>query len=689
MKHLVPEIDRIVGDAVETPAEPFSMAALRVQALILNLLKRISRPTLLLLEDLQWMGFEGGLIREITAIVPELPVLLIGTYRSDEAPYLYGNLHRSEQIELKRFTRHELGLLSQAMLGKPGESSAVVDMLERESEGNITFAIEILQDLSNRSRRLDDLNEDDLPHDVYTQGIMELAQRRISRLPLDYQPLMRLAAVAGREVNFEVLRYYDHVVKFPLWINAGMNAVILTNTDGKWQFAHDKLREGILRGIMPEERARLNRMVGDALLALHPDDTYLAIQVARHYADAGEWQAALTQLERAVLAFLPATQHIPELQTAAQRMFAHVTDSQQDIKMHLLRILGSLTVRAAERQQRVDYWSQALIIANKLNDIGTQVTLSRNIISTLIRASDFDAARPYMRTLYELVATSDQDEYVAKGLITLADVATTEGDYRAAADHNQKAAALFAKVGDERSATIIRGNLAESQLALGQFDTARQNSMLVWQYFKATNEHSITGVTLLRVVQANLHLHHYATAASFVQELERLVQEIDHSLLNDYLTHYQALLALRTDDLETSAAHFRSLLDAKRAQHDVDAFHLLMYAPLSFALVGDVAATLATLKHLCPIFDAEKVKPPREYEGYLLLGFSAYTHAKADRAATALACAVILHSTATTGELREHTTWWLERIGLEPTALSAPPMDATTLLSALRARFAL
>jgi tRNA A-37 threonylcarbamoyl transferase component Bud32/tetratricopeptide (TPR) repeat protein len=722
LKHLVPEIDRIVGYAVETPGDPFSMAAFRVQALILDVLKRMQRPTLLILEDLQWMGFEGGLIREITALAPALPLMVLGSYRTDEAPYLYGNLHRSEQIKLERFTRAELAALSRSMLGKPGAAEAVVTMLERESEGNITFAIEILQDLSQRSRRLDDLDEADLPHDIYTQGIMELAQRRVARLPLDYQPLMRLAAVAGRDVNFDILRHYDHVVKFPLWINAGMNAAILTNQDGKWQFAHDKLREGILAGLMPEERARLHRMVADALITLNTEspppepslfsnapvgysprtdaqqaapksatsqlDEDLQQQIIDHYLQAGEWDAAAKLLVQWARERKNRLADVSDVTRRVEDVLATVPDSAATARMQLLHTLGNLYYGSGQVQQRLALWQKALNIAIGLKNTPAQVELNLMIAHTHMRNSNFASAHNYCHSAYQLSLRSSDSYLLARSLGMMAEMLWLEGQYAEAVQHQQQAVTLYKKAGFPNIQHVALGNLAESYLALGNFAEALRLSEQVIDYMQQQGLLMWQAPTHLRAIQANIHLHNYAAAQEHIDTARLLLANDPGQGLNRYLDHYAALLALRTGDAPQAAALYTQLEQAiAEGIADSDRFHVLMYAPLAHALASDEDAAVRVLALLFRIYHQGAVQPGAEYRLYLLLGLAALAWCKGDFEQAQLACRAIMQSKATTGEIREHTDWLMTTCAISIDADATLPMDAESLLLALHTRY--
>ena len=85
------------------------------------------------------------------------------------------------------------------MLGETGRQPRIVEFLERETEGNAFFMVETLRALAEEVPHLGRGGRSAaLPEHMFPKGVQAIAQQRLERLPLDYHPLLRIAAVAGR-----------------------------------------------------------------------------------------------------------------------------------------------------------------------------------------------------------------------------------------------------------------------------------------------------------------------------------------------------------------------------------------------------------------------------------------------------------------------------------------------------------
>ena len=82
---------------------------------------------------------------------------------------------------------------------------------------------------------------------------MTRVQRRLERVPIDARPLLRLAAVAGRELDLDVLRALDTgETSLERWLDTCSSAAVLDVQEDRWRFAHDKLRENLLANFRAE-----------------------------------------------------------------------------------------------------------------------------------------------------------------------------------------------------------------------------------------------------------------------------------------------------------------------------------------------------------------------------------------------------------------------------------------------------
>jgi predicted ATPase len=105
-------------------------------------------PLVILLEDLHWADDES--LAMLSWLIHEsLPILIVGTYRADEAPYLPEHLPDARRMKLNCLPESAVAELSQLMLGSQGARPEVMAYLQRETEGNVFFLVEAARALAH------------------------------------------------------------------------------------------------------------------------------------------------------------------------------------------------------------------------------------------------------------------------------------------------------------------------------------------------------------------------------------------------------------------------------------------------------------------------------------------------------------------------------------------------------------
>src|SRR5262249_21379900 len=103
---LVPDLPSLRGRPVR-PAPDLdgpSMHARLVET-VLHVVSRQTQPIVILLEDLQWARSDSlKLLQGIAMRAPELPLLVVATYRSDERPELPRELATTRTLPLTRLS---------------------------------------------------------------------------------------------------------------------------------------------------------------------------------------------------------------------------------------------------------------------------------------------------------------------------------------------------------------------------------------------------------------------------------------------------------------------------------------------------------------------------------------------------------------------------------------------------------
>jgi tetratricopeptide (TPR) repeat protein len=230
------------------------------------------------------------MLSSITQLTKSWPVLIIASYRDDEQPDLPEQLPDINIIKLNRLGSTAVAALSESMLGTVGRQDDLLTLLNRETEGNPFFLVEVVRALAEEAGELSKIGTRTLPAHVFTGGLQRLVQRRLNRVPPDYRPLLRLSAVAGREIDLPVLQavQWDAAqLNLDTWLTECVNAAVLEKQGDQWRFAHDKLRDGLLSELPPDTLQHMHEEVARAIETVYVPNESEAARLSYHWSGAG------------------------------------------------------------------------------------------------------------------------------------------------------------------------------------------------------------------------------------------------------------------------------------------------------------------------------------------------------------------------------------------------------------------
>lgn len=297
LKDLVPDVAELLGRPVpDPPTVPADQAQRRIAETLCELLHRQKRPVAIVLEDLHWARTESlALLAHLCTRAPELPLLLLGSYRSDESPELPDLVPGAQLMPLRRLERSDIARLSISMLGAVGGRQDIVSYLEQQTEGNVFFLVETVRALAENAGELRRIGDGEMPETVLTLGIERIVERRVDRIPNAYLPMLEFAATLGRRLDLQVLASSFPEMPLRTFLVHGANAAVFESQGNEWRFAHDKLRETIRRRLPQAKRQRLHREVAEALETLYEQAARepMAAMLAYHCSEAGLHDRAL------------------------------------------------------------------------------------------------------------------------------------------------------------------------------------------------------------------------------------------------------------------------------------------------------------------------------------------------------------------------------------------------------------
>jgi predicted ATPase/DNA-binding SARP family transcriptional activator/class 3 adenylate cyclase len=301
LAQLLPELEDLYGDLpAPRTLEPDS-ARFRLFDSVTGLVRSAAREqTLVLVLDDLHAADEPSLLllRFLAGELAEIPVVVVGTYREEEAAE--NEPVSASLAELRRLQSHQLRLggLSQADVASFVElsttvapSDELVSALYSETEGNPLFVGEVVRLLASEGRMTE--TPEVGWHVPIPPGVHEAIARRLRRLSKDCRRLLTQAAVLGREFGPEALEKASGLPEDDLLelLDEAFAARVLAGAPGglgRMRFSHARVRDALYNDLSTARRAQLHFRIGKALEQLYGADPepYLA-ELAHHFFLAG------------------------------------------------------------------------------------------------------------------------------------------------------------------------------------------------------------------------------------------------------------------------------------------------------------------------------------------------------------------------------------------------------------------
>jgi DNA-binding CsgD family transcriptional regulator/tetratricopeptide (TPR) repeat protein len=300
-------------------------------------------PVLLVLEDLHWADTSTlDLLVFLAHNLGDRRIVVLATFRADEPASaervgrLADAVRRSGAalvLDLGPLEREELTALLASRAEAP-LAATLTDAIVARSEGNPFFAEELLVAASACGGQL-------------PRGLRNLLLQRVARLDPATQGVLRLAAAAGRDVGYPLLRAAAELAERDLRESLRRavehGVLVPVQETGSFRFRHSLLAEAIYATLLPGEREDLHRRLAERLA----DSAAAApAELAPHWAAAGRTKEALiasVEAAREAEAVFGLAEALAHLERAI-RLWHAVPDATEVVKADL----AELCARAAE-----------------------------------------------------------------------------------------------------------------------------------------------------------------------------------------------------------------------------------------------------------------------------------------------------------------------------------------------------
>ena len=472
LKEIEPHIGALLGrDVPDAPELTGNAGRQRLAFTIVDVFRRQTRPIMLILEDLQWVTESLFLVKELIRIVSELPLLIVGNYRHDERPDLPDNLPGVYALILKRFSESEMTELSSAMLGAPAHQPELLKLLTQETEGNVFFLVEVVRALAEEAGSLWDIDQESLPGHVFTGGMRQILRRRVDRLHPDNQPLLQLAAVAGRHVDENLLHQMAPTMDVNAWLYQCASVAVLDVRGNRWQFTHDKLRELVVADLSDDQRPVLHRQVAEAIETVYSDEEEQAVALVHHWhlAEnnekelhysfvAGEKALNTSAFHKALDYFARARELLPD--QSAEQVPA------------ILRV-GEILFQQGEFNNASEQLEIGLSLANKYGDIGGSASALKHLGAIAREEGNYSKAGTFLEKSLSLARGINDHPNIASTLLELGWTEFRQGEFSVAREHFAESVTSYENQGDQRGLAAALNRLGGAVLRLGDYERAK------------------------------------------------------------------------------------------------------------------------------------------------------------------------------------------------------------------------
>ncbi|MCI0711094.1 MAG: tetratricopeptide repeat protein [Chloroflexi bacterium] len=465
LKDIVPNINRLLKRPIpDAPAMTGAQHQNRLMLTIQAAFRKLTQPIVVILEDLHWMEESLEPIRQLGPIIGALPVLLVGSYRNDERPNLPELFPEAEVIALDRLSLDEVKRLSQSMLGPIGEEPTIIDLLTRETEGNTFFMVEVARVLAEEAGGLREINIHDLPSAVLTGGMQRILQHRLDRVDEKYQPLIRAAAVFGRQIDREVLARVVPNLDISAWLYQATEARVLAVQDDAWYFAHDKLREYVIDTLDPVIKRQLHRQIAETIEALYDPDDYADV-LMQHWREAGNPEKEYHYLMEVV-------EHDVRYSARYDEARALLARGQElaDADSRFLRWLAEVQQMAGEMDESTRNFERAIQLAKQEQEVEQQVNALLGLAHIFQVQGNYDAQLEHAQQAYDLATSIDHKPGMAEALSKISSAYRSRAKFDEARQSLNEALSIYEALDDDYGRANTLHNFSQLVSDEGRYD---------------------------------------------------------------------------------------------------------------------------------------------------------------------------------------------------------------------------
>ena len=551
IEEMSPRFRNIFQGAIEPVPQLFGSEKQKRFATILSqLLKRQSRPTLLLFEDIHWARES---LDPIISIIPEIeqyPLLILGSFQTDERPELNAELpSNSKFIFLPRFDKNDVYQLVEVMLGRSDISAEFIEQLYVETEGNIYFLTETLRVWAEETGSRANVVQADVTKNILTGGMEEIIRRRLAKISPADQALLKVTAVSGRKIDLDLLNYFGgQQIDVERWLRNCADALIIEIVENNWQFAHDKLRELIIQDMVQSEVKQTHEQVAVAIETIKVDPDEFAVDLAYLWqkAENADKEIYYTNLASQQLAW---SGNHEKSRIMIQRLFEKFdAEIPENLRLRLLRTLGKVNRERHNYREAQEVYMQGVDLSRKLDDqnnlMNHLIGLGWSIWRELQYYDQWDDVGRVTEAQYAIEEALYHAELLgdkrgrAKTLMNLGFLLNyQDGDFERGLQLEREALGLFEEAQDYEGMMDANNNIAHDLIRVGNGQDAKFHANAALELSKMVGNPTIIPFALEKLLRVGIFEADWNNAENYLTEFKKYL-EPEISLIYPSIRNY-------------------------------------------------------------------------------------------------------------------------------------------------------
>jgi len=495
----------------------------------------ILRPTILVLDDVQWLDADSRRAFEVlTRKIENFPIMIIaaGRFHDDGSrPSLVADPEISiREILLESFDTETIAqYIANQLAGQPDAQLAA--FIAEKSQGNPFFIEQFClylreNNLIRTEGALIKLTSrgSDLP-----AGIHAVITARIDRLSRELREMVQLASVLGNEFESRVLRtlisFYRAALgaaQFESLLTQGENEMIWSAiSELKYLFKNALVQEVAYEMQLRQQLRILHGLAGAAIEKHYPEDKSYYEDLAYHYEQAENRERALVYMEKAADHAREKYENEKAIDFYDKLIAAQSDPARRiDIQNRKAGILGL-----------IGRWIEAekIYLANIEDAAGDDLLEARNrtdLAELLINKCEYERARILTESARTVYAAHGDRRGVCTTTRLQGVIRQDQGDIDAAMTYYRMARKIAEELGDRSALSYIISNIGAVYWSISDYEKARDHFLEYLAIAEELHDKKRMGMAMLNLGVAYRNLGDDEKAEEYYRRKLEISQEL-------------------------------------------------------------------------------------------------------------------------------------------------------------------